>query len=109
MFEKTFAIARGRRPPAIRDFDDRSSWRARVDDARAAPWKNKWCPEQDYGDSLAGARALPDAEYVAEIYFSLHFLEWVEMRPNFQIVDNPGGFKNVQDVGVLGLKAGVTL
>jgi porin len=61
-----------------------------------------------YGDSLAGARALPDAEYVAEIYFSLHFLEWVEMRPNFQIVHNPGGFKNVQDVGVLGLKAGVT-
>jgi porin len=60
-------------------------------------------------DSLAGARSLPDAEYVAEIYFSLHPFDWIEMRPNFQIVHNPGGMKNAQDVGVLGLKAGITL
>ena len=62
-----------------------------------------------FGDSLAGAKSLPDAEYVAEIYFSLHPFDWIEMRPNFQLVHNPGGIKSAQDVGVLGLKAGITL
>jgi porin len=31
------------------------------------------------------------------------------MRPNFQLIHNPGGIKSAQDVGVLGLKAAVTL
>jgi len=62
-----------------------------------------------YGDSLAGARSLPDAEYAAEIYFSLHPFEWIEMRPNLQLVRNPGGLSSARDVGVLGFKAAVTL
>ena len=62
-----------------------------------------------YGAALAGARSLPDAEYAAEIYFSLHPFDWIEMRPNFQLIHNPGGLKNANDVGVLGLKAGITL
>jgi porin len=62
-----------------------------------------------YGDSLAGAQSLPDAEYVAEVYFSLHPFSWIEMRPNLQLIHNPGGFKNANDVGIIGLKAGVTL
>jgi porin len=62
-----------------------------------------------YGDSLAGALSLPDAEYATEIYYSLHPFDWIEMRPNFQLVHNPGGIKSAQDVGVLGLKAAVTL
>jgi porin len=61
------------------------------------------------GQSLAGAHALPDAEYAAEIYFSLHPFDWIEMRPNLQLIHNPGGFSGAHDVGVLGLKAGVTL
>jgi porin len=60
-----------------------------------------------YGDSLAGAQSLP--EYVAEIYFSLHPFDWIEMRPNLQLIHNPGGIKSAQDIGVLGLKAGITL
>jgi porin len=62
-----------------------------------------------YGNSLAGAQSLPDAEYVAEIYFSLHPFSWLEMRPNFQLIHNPGGISSAQDVGVIGLKAGITL
>ncbi len=62
-----------------------------------------------YGASLAGARSLPDAEYAAEIYFSLHPFSWIEMRPNLQLIHNPGGFKSAPDIGVLGLKAGITL
>jgi len=61
-----------------------------------------------YGASLTGAQS-PDAEYAAEIYFSLHPFSWIEMRPNLQLVHNPGGIKNAQDVGIVGLKAGITL
>jgi porin len=62
-----------------------------------------------YGDSLAGATSLPDAEYAAEIYFSLHPFDWIEMRPNLQLIHNPGGIKSAQDVSIIGLKAGITL
>jgi porin len=62
-----------------------------------------------YGASLGGASSTPDAEYAAEVYFSLHPFDWIEMRPNLQLVHNPGGFKNANDVGIIGLKAGITL
>jgi porin len=62
-----------------------------------------------YGASLGGATSLPDAEYAGELYFSLHPFDWIEMRPNLQLVHNPGGIKSAQDVGIIGLKAGITL
>ncbi len=62
-----------------------------------------------YGDRLAGMRSLPDAEYVVEIYFSLHPFDWIEMRPNLQLIHDPGGIRTAHDVAVAGLKAGVTL
>jgi porin len=49
------------------------------------------------------------AEYAAELYYSAHPTHWLEMRPNVQYIHNPGGRSNAHDVGVLGLKAGVTL
>src|ERR1700743_2641958 len=61
-----------------------------------------------YGDVLAG-KAAPDAEYAMEVYFSLHPFEWVEMRPNFQLVKDPGGIRSANDVGIIGLKAAATL
>lgn len=61
-----------------------------------------------YGDALAGTKAR-DAEYAMEIYFSLHPFQGIEMRPNFQLVHNPGGVKSANDVGIIGLKAGITL
>jgi porin len=49
------------------------------------------------------------AEYAAEIYYSAHPFDWLELRPNLQFVRNPGGNPNAHSIGVLGLKAGVTL
>jgi porin len=49
------------------------------------------------------------AEYAAEIYYSLHPFDWLEMRPNFQLIHHPGGIRDAEDIGVMGLKAGVTL
>ena len=50
-----------------------------------------------------------DAEYAAELYYSLHPMPWLELRPNVQGIHHPGGRRNARDVAVLGLKAAVTL
>jgi porin len=50
-----------------------------------------------------------DAEYAAELYYSLHPMPWLELRPNIQGIHHPGGRRNARDVAVLGLKAAVTL
>jgi porin len=49
------------------------------------------------------------AEYAAEVYYSVHPTHWLEMRPNVQYIHHPGGRSNANDIGVLGLKASVTL
>jgi len=49
------------------------------------------------------------SEYAAELYYSAHPFNWLEARPNVQYIHNPGGRKDAHDVGVLGLKFGVTL
>jgi porin len=49
------------------------------------------------------------SEYAAELYYSAHPFQWVEMRPNVQYIHNPGGRSDANDVAVLGLKAGITL
>jgi porin len=50
-----------------------------------------------------------DAEYASEIYYSLHPFDWLELRPNVQLVNQPGGRKHVPNVGILGMKAAITL
>jgi porin len=50
-----------------------------------------------------------DAEYAAELYYSVHPLGWLELRPNLQFVNQPGGRRDIPNVGVLGLKAAITL
>jgi porin len=49
------------------------------------------------------------AEYAAELYYSAHPFHGLELRPNVQYIHNPGGRSDANDVGVLGLKFGVTL
>jgi porin len=49
------------------------------------------------------------SEYAAELYYSAHPFHWLEARPNVQYIHQPGGRKDAHDVGVLGLKFGVTL
>lgn len=49
------------------------------------------------------------AEYAAEIYYSLQPIEGLELRPNVQWIHHPGGVPGADDVGVVGLKAAVTL
>ena len=62
------------------------------------------------GQHLDPAHPEPQtAEYAAELYYSAHPFHWLEMRPNVQYIHNPGGRNDAHDVGVLGLKAGITL
>ncbi|USI75027.1 carbohydrate porin [Sphingomonas morindae] len=50
-----------------------------------------------------------DAEYASELYYAVHPYQWLELRPNFQYIVNPGGYHHMHDVGVLGMKAAITL
>ena len=45
------------------------------------------------------------AEYVSELYYSLHATRWLKLRPNIQYIHQPGGISNRTDDIVLGLKA----
>jgi porin len=62
----------------------------------------------DTADRLAGKPAR-DAEYAAELYYSVSPTEWLVVQPNVQWIHQPGGVKNAKDVGVLGLKFALTL
>jgi porin len=53
--------------------------------------------------------AVQDAEYASELYYSVHPTDWLELRPNVQFIHNPGGLHDANDVGVLGMKAAITL
>ncbi len=60
-------------------------------------------------DRLVPGTPVRDAEYASEIYYSIHPADWLELRPNVQFIHHPGGVKSANDVGVLGLKAAITL
>lgn len=60
-------------------------------------------------DSLVPGTPVRDAEYAAEVYYSLHPADWLELRPNLQWVHQPGGVRGADDVGVVGMKAAITL
>ena len=53
--------------------------------------------------------AVQSAEYVAELYYSLHATRWLILRPNFQYIRQPGGVVGKADDIVLGLKVVLSL
>lgn len=61
------------------------------------------------GIALRDEGVAQDAEYAAELYYSLHPLPWLELRPNLQGIHHPGGRTDAHDVAVIGLKAAATL
>ena len=60
-------------------------------------------------DRLVPGTPVRDAEYAAEVYYSIHPADWLELRPNLQYIHHPGGIRVADDVGVLGMKAAITL
>jgi porin len=60
-------------------------------------------------DTLVPGTPVRDAEYAAEIYYSLSPVPWLELQPNVQIIHHPGGVRSLSDVGVVGVKAAITL
>ncbi|RZF60716.1 carbohydrate porin [Sphingomonas populi] len=60
-------------------------------------------------DLLVPGTPVRDAEYAAEVYYSITPVPWLELQPNVQVIHHPGGVKTLGDVGVLGLKAAITL
>jgi len=57
---------------------------------------------------LAPGTQRPNAEYASELYYSLHVRPWLILRPNVQYIVDPGGYSDMTDVVVLGLKGAVT-
>jgi len=53
--------------------------------------------------------AHPNAEYAIELYYGLLIHGWLSLRPNVQYIVDPGGYSDVRDVVVLGLKGKITL
>lgn len=60
-------------------------------------------------DRLIPGAPVRHAEYAAEVYYSIHPIDWLELRPNLQYIHHPGGIREAHDVGVLGMKAAITL
>lgn len=60
-------------------------------------------------DLLVPGTPVRHAEYAAEVYYSIQPVEWLELRPNVQWIHHPGGIREANDVGVLGMKAALTL
>ena len=52
--------------------------------------------------------AVQGAEYAEEVYYSIHPRDWLELRPNLQLIRHPGGLRTVNDVSVLGMKTAIT-
>jgi porin len=49
------------------------------------------------------------SEYVGELFYSLHAMPWLELRPNVQYVLQPGGIaKNTNDI-IIGLRLSINL
>ena len=57
--------------------------------------------------NAAGLGPVPvqQSEYAAEIYYGLHAISGVVLRPNLQFIHDPGGVSQNEDVLVIGLKA----
>ena len=49
------------------------------------------------------------SEWVAEIFYGIAIDRWLELRPDFQYVHQPGGFSNGTDDVVLGVRLSVNL
>lgn len=60
-------------------------------------------------DKLVPGTPVRDAEYAAEVYYSIQPFDWLDLRPNVQLIHHPGGIRQAHDVGVLGMKAAITL
>ena len=61
------------------------------------------------GEAIDPTRpAIQGAEYAGEIYYSIHPLRWLELRPNLQLIHHPGGLSTKDDVTVLGMKSAIT-
>jgi porin len=56
--------------------------------------------------NAAGLGPVPvqGAEYAVELYYSLHAIAGLILRPNLQYVHNPGGSRENRDAVVVGLK-----
>lgn len=57
----------------------------------------------------ASGRPIAGSEYEGELFYSLHPLGGIVLRPNFQYIIHPGGRADARDAVVLGLKTAINL
>lgn len=55
----------------------------------------------------AGKTERPGSEHAAEVFYSVHVVSWLVLRPNVQLIVDPGGYGNADDVVILGMKSAV--
>lgn len=48
------------------------------------------------------------SEYASELYYSAHLTPWLILRPNVQYIVDPGGYSDLHNVVVFGMKSAVT-
>ncbi|UVK84160.1 carbohydrate porin [Pseudomonas sichuanensis] len=51
-----------------------------------------------------GYLPVQDTEYSAELYYGIHLVNWLTVRPNLQYIRHPGGVSHVDDALIGGLK-----
>jgi porin len=54
-----------------------------------------------------GPVGVQSSEYAAEIFYSVHAANWLELRPNIQYVHQPGGIAQKTDDVIVGLRLSV--
>jgi len=59
--------------------------------------------EELENDAGLGPVPIQSSEYVTEVYYTVHATDWLNLRPNFQYVYQPGGITQTNDI-ILGLK-----
>jgi porin len=61
--------------------------------------------EAENAQNAAGLGPVPvqHSEYVAELYYTIHVTDWLNLRPNLQYIHQPGGIDQTDDI-ILGLK-----
>lgn len=60
----------------------------------------------DYQDPLY--QPVRSAEYAAEIHYSAAITPWLTLRPNIQLIANPGGAEEVKDAWILGAQTTIS-
>ncbi|ENY5058595.1 carbohydrate porin [Salmonella enterica] len=74
--------------------------------SRRAELANSMKGISDYQNPLY--QPVRNAEYAAEIHYSAVITPWLTLRPNIQLIANPGGVNEIKKVWILGMQTAIS-